>query len=217
MKAHQTSFLIIILLFTGISQIMSQTPPVAKKLPKTTTIHGETLVDNYFWLREKSNPEVIDYLKAENEYTAAWMNPTEKFQTALYQEMLGRIKETDLSVPYPKGGYLYYTRTQQGQQYPIYCRKKGNLKAKEEILLDMNEMAKGKPFLSIAAFNVSDDSNLLAYTTDDSGFRQYTLHIKDLRTGQELPDTAERVTSLSWATDNKTLVLLYGRCDDETL
>jgi oligopeptidase B len=205
MKAHQTALLFIILLFTGISQIMSQTPPVAKKLPKTTTIHGETLVDNYFWLREKSNPEVIDYLKAENEYTAALMNPTEKFQTALYQEMLGRIKETDLSVPYPKGGYLYYTRTQQGQQYPIYCRKKGNLKAKEEILLDMNEMAKGKPFLSIAAFNVSDDSNLLAYTTDDSGFRQYTLHIKDLRTGQELPDTAERVTSLSWATDNKTL------------
>ncbi len=184
---------------------MSQTPPVAKKLPKTTNIHGIALVDDYFWLREKSNPEVINYLKAENEYTAAFMKPTEKFQTALYQEMLGRIKETDLSVPYPKGGYLYYTRTEQGQQYPIYCRKKGNLKAKEEILLEMNEMAKGKPFLSIAAFNVSDDGNLLAYTTDDSGFRQYKLHIKDLRTGQELPDTAERVTSLSWATDNKTL------------
>ena len=205
MKSRQTSLLLIILLFTGISQTMSQTPPVAKKLPKTINIHGETLVDNYFWLREKSNPEVIDYLKAENEYTAAFMKPTEKFQAALYQEMLGRIKETDLSVPYPKGGYLYYTRTEQGQQYPIYCRKKGNLKAKEEILLEMNEMAKGKPFLSIAAFNVSDDSNLLAYTTDDSGFRQYKLHIKDLRTGQELPDTAERVTSLSWATDNKTL------------
>ncbi len=199
------ALLLIILLFTGISQIMSQTPPVAKKLPKTTSIHGETLVDNYFWLREKSNPEVIDYLKAENEYTAALMQPTEKFQTALYQEMLGRIKETDLSVPYPKSGYWYYTKTEQGLQYPIYCRKKGTLKAKEEILLDMNEMAKGKPFLSIAAFNVSDDSNLLAYTTDDSGFRQYKLHIKDLRTGQELPDTAERVTSLSWATDHKTL------------
>ncbi len=205
MKAHQIALLLIILLFTGIHQTMSQTPPVAKKQPKTTTIHGDTLVDNYFWLREKSNPEVIDYLKAENEYTAAIMKPTEQFQTALYQEMLRRIKETDLSVPYPKGGYWYYTRTEQGQQYPIYCRKKGSLKAKEEILLDMNEMAKGKPFLSIAAFNVSDDSNLLAYTTDDSGFRQYKLHIKDLRTGQELPDTAERVTSLSWATDNKTL------------
>ena len=205
MEFKHAALLLIILLLTGISQTMSQTPPVAKKLPKTTTIHGETLVDNYFWLREKSNPEVIDYLKAENEYTAAFMKPTEKFQADLYQEMLGRIKETDLSVPYPKGGYLYYMRTEQGQQYPIYCRKKGNLKAKEEILLDMNEMAKGKPFLSIAAFNVSDDSNLLAYTTDDSGFRQYKLHIKDLRTGQELPDTAERVTSLSWATDNKTL------------
>jgi oligopeptidase B len=165
MKAYRTTQFLILLMFTGISQTMAQTPPVAKKLPKITKIHGEKLVDDYFWMREKTNPEVIDYLKAENEYTAALMKPTEKFQAELYKEMLGRIKETDLSVPYPMGGYLYYVRTEQGQQYPIYCRKKGNLRAKEEVLLEMNEMAKGKPFLSIAAFNVSDDGNLLAYTT----------------------------------------------------
>lgn len=184
---------------------MSQTPPVAKKIPKTTTIHGDTLVDDYFWLREKSNPDVINYLKAENAYTEAVMKPTAALQETLYTEMLARIKETDLSVPYPKDGYLYYTRTEQGKQYPIYCRKKGTLRAKEETLLDLNAMAAGKAFLSLGAFQVSNDGNLLAYSMDESGFRQYKLHVKDLRTGQLLPDTAERVTSVTWANDNKTL------------
>jgi oligopeptidase B len=184
---------------------MPQTPPVAKKIPKTTTIHGDTLVDDYFWLREKSNPEVINYLKAENDYTEAVMKPTAALQDTLYKEMLARIKETDLSVPYPKDGYFYYTRTEQGKQYPIYCRKKGSLRGKEETLLDLNAMAAGKPFLSLGAFQVSNDSNLLAYSTDESGFRQYKLHVKDLRTGQLLSDTAERVTSVTWANDNKTL------------
>ncbi len=203
---------------------MAQTPPVAKKIPHITETHGDKLVDNYFWMREKTvkdasgkellNPEVINHLKAENAYTEALMKPTEAFQETLYKEMLGRIKETDLSVPYPKGGYLYYTRTEQGKQYPTYCRKKGTLRGQEEVLLDMNEMAKGKDFLSLGAFNVSDDGNLLAYTTDETGFRQYKLHVKDLRTGQNLPDTAERVTSVLWATDNKTL--FYVTEDDVT-
>jgi len=194
-----------LILFSGATFVMSQTPPVAKKIPKITKIHGDALTDDYFWLREKSNPEVITYLKAENDYTEAMMKPTAALQDTLYKEMLTRIKETDLSVPYPKDGYLYYTRTEQGKQYPIYCRKKGTLRGKEETLLDLNAMAEGKPFLSLGAFQVSNDSNLLAYSTDDTGFRQYKLHVKDLRTGQLLPDTAERITSITWANDNKTL------------
>ena len=203
MKTLTVIFALVICL--GATSVMPQTPPVAKRIPKTTTMHGDKLVDNYFWLREKSNPEVLNYLKAENEYTAALMKPTAALQDTLYKEMLGRIKETDLSVPYPKDGFLYYTRTEQGKQYPIYCRKKGTLRGKEETLLDLNAMAEGKPFLSLGAFQVSNDGNLLAYSTDESGFRQYKLHIKDLRTGQLSSDTAERVTSVTWANDNKTL------------
>ena len=201
----KSTLTITLILCLGAISVMSQTPPIAKKIPQTTKIHGDKLVDDYFWLREKTNPEVINYLKAENEYTEAVMKPTAALQDTLYKEMLARIKETDLSVPYPKDGYLYYTRTEQGKQYPVYCRKKGTQRAKEETLLDLNAMAEGKPFLSIGAFQVSNDGTLLAYSSDDAGFRQYKLHIKDLRTGQLLPDTAERVTSVTWANDNKTL------------
>jgi oligopeptidase B len=180
-------------------------PPIAKKAAKATTIHGETLVDDYYWLREKSNPEVISYLKAENAYTDLMMKHTETFQAELYKELLGRIKETDVNVPYKKGDYFYYSRTEAGRQYPILCRKRGSLDAKEEVYLDLNELAKGLPFLGMGPNVVSDDGNLLAYSTDTSGFRQFKLQIKDLRTGQLLPDTAERVTSIEWASDNKTL------------
>ncbi len=210
---HNLTLTLLLILCLGAISVMSQTPPVAKKIPKTTTIHGDTLVDDYFWLREKSNPEVINYLKAENEYTEAIMKPTAALQETLYNEMLARIKETDLSVPYPKDGYLYYTRTEQGKQYPIYCRKKGTLRGKEETLLDLNAMAEGKPFLSLGAFQVSNDSHLLAYSTDDTGFRQYKLHVKDLRTGQITSNLAERVTSVTWANDNKTLFYVT---EDET-
>jgi oligopeptidase B len=180
-------------------------PPIAKKVPRTTTLHGETLVDNYYWLREKTNKEVIDYLEAENAYTNAVLKPTTAFQEKLYQEMLGRIKQTDLDVPYKLGGYYYYTRTEEGKQYPIRARKKGNLDATEEITLDLNELAKGQRFLGLGAYAVSDDGNLLAYSTDVTGFRQYTLHVKDLRTGELLPDRVEKVTSVAWAADNRTL------------
>ncbi len=187
-------------------------PPLAKKVSKTTTTHGDPLVDDYFWLRdrnmnepEKMNPEIINYLRAENDYTTAIMKPTEAFQAALYKEMLGRIKETDVNVPYRDGEFFYYTRTEQGKQYPIVCRKKGSVEAKEEIILDVNELATGKAFMSLGGFGISHDGNLLAYLTDDVGFRQYKLHVMDLRSRQLLPDTAERITSLSWATDNKTL------------
>jgi len=180
-------------------------PPVAKKEPKVTEINGHKLVDNYFWLRDKKNPDVRAYLEAENVYTDAVMKPTEPLQKKLYEEMLGRIKETDVEVPYKEGGYFYYSRTEAGKQYPIRCRKKGSLDAPEEVLLDVNELAKGQAFMSLGAFNVSDDGNLLAYTTDNTGFRQYTLAVKDLRTGKLLVDHVERVDSVDWANDNKTI------------
>ncbi len=180
-------------------------PPAAKKVPKVTEINGRKLVDNYFWLRDKQNPEVKAYLKAENAYTDAVMRPTASLQKKLYDEMLGRIKETDVDVPYKYGEYFYYSRTEAGKQYQIRCRKKGSLDAPEEVLLDVNEMARGQKFMSVAAYQVSDDGNLLAYSTDNTGFRQYALAVKDLRTGKVLSDHAEKVGSVAWANDNKTL------------
>jgi oligopeptidase B len=179
--------------------------PFAKRVPKVTEINGYKLVDNYFWLRDKQNPDVRAYLEAENAYTDAVMKPTSSLQKKLYDEMLGRIKETDVDVPYKEGDYFYYSRTEAGKQYQIRCRKKGSLNAPEEVLLDINEMAKGQKFMSVAAYQVSDDGNLLAYSTDNTGFRQYTLAVKDLRTGKVLSDHAEKVGSVVWANDNKTL------------
>ncbi|MGH9901166.1 MAG: S9 family peptidase [Pyrinomonadaceae bacterium] len=191
----------------SVAQTNSLTPPAAppsvRKVAKTTNIHGETLTDDYFWLREKKNPEVIAYLEAENAYAAAFMKPTEAFQEALYKEMLGRIKETDVNVPYREGSYLYYTRTEQGKQYPIYARKRGE-KASEEITLDLNEMAKGHTYMGVGSYDVSTDGNLLAYSADTTGYREYTLYVKDLRTGKSTK-VAERVSAASWAGDNKTL------------
>jgi oligopeptidase B len=180
-------------------------PPVAKKIEKKDVVHGDTRFDNYYWLREKENPEVVAYLEAENKYTEAVMKPTEALQETLYQEMLGRIKQTDLSVPQLDNGYWYYSRTEEGKQYPIFCRKKGSLDAPEEVVLDGNKLAEGQKFLGFGGFDVSDDSNLLAYSTDYSGFRQFTLRVRDLRTGKDLPDTREKVVSFAWAADNRTL------------
>jgi oligopeptidase B len=180
-------------------------PPMAEKKSKTVNIHGETLVDDFFWLREKSNPAVISYLESENAFTDAMMKPTQAFQESLYKEMVGHIKETDLSVPYRWGNYFYYTRTEQGKQYPIFCRKQGSLEGKEEVILDQNELAKGYKFFSVGAFVVSDDANLVAYSTDTTGYRQYKLQIKDLRSGNLLPESYERVGNVMWATDNKTI------------
>ncbi len=188
-------------------------PPVAKRVPKATTIHGDALADDYAWLREKDDPDVRRYLEAENGYADAQMRSFEGFRAALYKEMLARIKETDLSVPYKDGGYFYYSRTVQGLQYPIYCRKRGNLEAAEEITLDVNELAKGKPYMSIGAYDVSEDGARLAYSTDDTGFRQYRLAVKDLATGAASSAIAERVTSVAWANDNSTL---FYTTEDET-
>jgi oligopeptidase B len=180
-------------------------PPMAKKNSKTTEIHGDKLQDDYYWLREKTNPEVRAYLDEENKYTDAFMKETEGFQKKLYDEMLGRIKQTDLTVPYRFRGDYFYSRTEEGKQYPIYCRKKGSLDAPEQVMLDLNELARGQRFMSLGDWDLSEDGNLLAYTTDNTGFRDYRLQIKDLTTGKLLPESVEKVSSVAWAADGKTL------------
>lgn len=189
------------------------TPPVAKKLPHETQVNGQKMVDNYYWLREKSNPEVRAYLEKENAYTDSVMKPTEPFQQKLYNEMLSRVKETDVEVPYKEGDYFYYVRTEAGKQYQIRCRRKGSMDAPEEVILDVNQLGQGKPFITVQAFAVSPDGNLLAYSYDDTGFRQFTLAVKDLRTGQTLADHAVRVGSVVWAADSQTI---FYTQEDET-
>src|SRR5271165_2131082 len=180
-------------------------PPVAKKVHTEKTINGKTLVDDYAWLRERSNPEVKAYLEAENAYAHYVMQPTEARQKKLYDEIVSHIKETDDTVPFLNEGYYYYIRTLQGKQYYEICRKKGSLDAPEQVILDLNKMGEGEKFMAVGTWAVSDDGNWLAYTTDNVGFRQFKLHIRDLRTMKDLPDTAERVDSVAWANDNRTL------------
>jgi oligopeptidase B len=189
-------------------------PPIARRQPTVNTFHGQGLTDDYAWLREKTSPEVIAFLEQENAYTRAVMKPTEELQAKLYGEMLSHIKETDVSVPFRDKDYFYYSRTEQGAQYPIYCRKHGSLEAEEEVMLDMNQLAVGEAFMALGALTVSDDGYLLAYSTDTTGFRQYTLHVKDLRTGAVLADQAQRVGSVVWTADNRTL--FYTVEDEET-
>ena len=192
-----------VILFAAADSPMA--PPVAKKIPHVTEINGHKMVDNYAWLREKTNPEVRAYLEQENAYTDSIMKPTEPLQKKLYDEMVGRIKETDVDVPYREGDYFYYVRTEAGKQYPIRCRKKAAENAPEEVLLDVNQLAQSHAFMTIAAFAISPDGNLLAYSYDDTGYRQFTLAVKDLRTGKTLTDHAERVGSVVWANDNQTI------------
>jgi oligopeptidase B len=188
-------------------------PPVTRREPVEHVLHGDRRVDHYAWLRHKENPEVIAYLNAENAYTDAILKPTEPLQEKLYQEMLGRILQTDLSVPYRLRGYLYFTRTEEGKQYAIYCRRCDADGAEEEVLLDLNRLAEGHSFLGLGSFEVSQDNHLLAYSTDTTGFRQYVLQVKDLRTGTTFPERFERVTSVAWASDNRTL---FYTVEDET-
>jgi len=188
-------------------------PPVARRQPVETVVHGDRLIDNYTWLRDKNNPEVIAYLNAENAYTDAALRDTEPLQEKLYQEMLGRILQTDLSVPYRLRGYLYFTRTEEGKQYPLHYRRRDVENAPEELLLDLNALSAGHSFLSLGSFAVSDDNALLAYSLDTTGFRQYTLQIKNLHTSETLPVRIERVTSAAWAADNRSL---FYTVEDET-
>jgi oligopeptidase B len=180
-------------------------PPRAERKPHGMTKFGERRVDDYYWLRDKDDAAVIAYLAAENRYTEAATRPLEAFRDKLYREILGRIKETDESVPYRKHGYWYYQREVEGLQYPIYCRRKGTLEAPEEVLLDMNELASGHKYTSVGLMEVSPDGTRLAYSVDFTGFRQYRLQVKDLATGRLTGDSAERVTSVAWAADSRTL------------
>jgi oligopeptidase B len=189
-------------------------PPVAPRRPAPTTLHGQTLHDDYAWMRDKTSPEVLAYLEAENAYTDAAMAPTKDLQARLYKEMLSHIKETDESVPYPDHGWLYSTRTVEGQQYPIHGRRSLEPGATEQVILDVNKLAEGQAFMALGGFGVSPDGRLLAYSTDNTGFRQYTLHIRDLTTGIDLPDTALRTGSFAWAADSQTL--LYTTEDETT-
>ncbi|MEO7813474.1 MAG: S9 family peptidase [Usitatibacter sp.] len=181
------------------------TSPAAERKAKVMTRFGDRRVDDYFWLREKDNPEVTEYLNAENRYTQEAMKPLEGFREKLYKEILSRIKETDESVPYRKRGFWYYQREVEGKQYPIYCRRKATMEAPEEVLLDVNELAKGHKYTAVGAMEVSPDGARLAYTVDFTGFRQYALQVKDLDTGRLLRESAERVTSIAWAADSRTL------------
>ncbi|MCX6133696.1 MAG: S9 family peptidase [Ignavibacteriales bacterium] len=186
------------------SSSTSLTPPAAKRIARVDTIHNDVRIDNYYWLRDKENPEVIAYLDAENRYTEAMTKNIEGFEQTLYKEILGRIKQTDLSVPYLLGGYWYYSRVEEGKQYSIYCRKKGSMESPEEITLDLNELAKGHKFLGLGLYEVSDDGNLLIYSLDTTGFRQYQCGVKDLKTGRILPDAIGQVNGAVWSADNKT-------------
>jgi oligopeptidase B len=177
------------------------TPPVAERRARVDTLHGDVRHDDFFWLRVKTDPAVRQYLEAENAYAEGLLAPLNGLREQLYNEMLGRIKQTDLSVPYRRGDYFYYSRTVEGQQYPIFARKRGSLDAPEQVTVDLNELAKGQVFMSLGAYQVSDDGNLLAFSVDSTGYRQYALRVKDLRSGERLPDAAARVTSVAWAAD----------------
>jgi oligopeptidase B len=179
-------------------------PPVARKEPHVRNIHGDSFVDNYFWLRNKGTPEVEQYLRAESAYADEAMKPTAALQEKLYQEMVSRVQEDDSTVPYQKGHYWYYGRTDKGKQYPTVCRK-ASLDGPEQILLDINAMSEGKKYLAVGGWSVSDDDNQLVYVTDETGFRQYELHVRDLRTGVEGPEHIARVDSISWSSDSSIL------------
>ncbi len=186
-------------------------PPVAAVKPSEFTEFGNKRTDNYFWLKDKTTPEVIEYLKAENAYFDTVMSSTRALQDTLYSEMRGRIKEDDEKVPQFNRGYFYYSRTEKGKQYPSYCRKKGNLSATEEITFNVNKMAEGKKAFIFSNFEISIDNKLAAYTSNETGsFADFTLRVRDLATGSDLPDKIEKVQSFAWANDNKTLFYSVG-------
>ncbi|HEX4943588.1 MAG TPA: S9 family peptidase, partial [Usitatibacteraceae bacterium] len=202
---NAAAVLLAMVLTPAISFASPPLPPVATKDPVVMTKFGDRRVDDYFWLRDKAGAGVIDYLKAENSYTEAVMQPLEGFRGDLYKEMLARIKETDESVPYRRGGWWYYTREVEGLQYPIYCRRRGSMQAAEEVMLDVNELAAGKAYTGVDFWEVSPDGNYLAYGADFTGYREYTVYVKDLRSGELLPDRLERVDDVAWAGDSATL------------
>jgi len=187
-------------------------PPTAPRRPHPITLHGERLEDDYYWLRDRNDPAVLAYLEAENAYGDSVLAPIKPLKRTLYDEMLGRIKQTDLSVPYRDGAFWYYSRTEAGKQYPIYCRKQGSLDAPEEVLLDLNVLAVGHSFMALGVLEVSDDGRLMAYSTDHTGYREFTMLVKELDTGAILLGPIEKCGATAWAADNRTL--FYALEDD---
>lgn len=187
------------------AEIKTIKPPVAEQIDTTMTIHGDTRVDKYYWMNDRNDPKVISYLTAENNYLDTIMEPHKELRKKLYEEMRGRIMETDASVPYLKNGYYYYSRYETGKEYPIYCRKKGSLEASEEIILNVNVLAAGHQYYQVGAISVSPDAQWLAYGVDTVSRRQYTIYIKNLQTGEVLADAIPETSgSAAWASDNKT-------------
>ncbi len=198
------------------SQSMNTKPPIAEKKPTHLEKHGDVRIDNYYWLRERENEEVIDYLERENDYYDKLTQHTDNFKSALFQEMKSRIKEDDESVPYKLNGYYYITRFEKGKDYPIYTRKKETLDAPEEILFDVNKMAEGHDYYQLRGLSVSPNNNLIAFGVDTVSRRKYTIYIKNILTDEILSENIPLTTgSATWANDNKTLY--YTRKDPETL
>ena len=218
-KTHQTIdltlFLVTVLAVSG-CRTGQLKPPIAGKIPVQLEKHGHVRIDDYYWLNERDESDVIDYLKAENEYTDAAVAHTQGLQEVLFQEFKERIKQTDVSVPYKQDGYFYYSRTEEGQEYSIYCRKKDSLEASEQIMLNVNEMAQGQDFFAVGQRAISHKQDLLAYSVDAVGRRIYSIHFKNLVSNRPLKDKIEKVTgNMAWANDNRTL--FYTRQDPETL
>ncbi|WP_370214214.1 S9 family peptidase [Mesoflavibacter profundi] len=190
--------------------------PIAKKIPKTLTIHNDQRIDDYYWLNQREDKDVLNYLTEENNYTEAVLKPTEAFQKSLFEEMKSRIKEDDQSVPYKFNGYWYITKFEEGKDYPIYTRKKETLDAKEEILFDCNLLAKDHAYFKLGGFSVSEDNTLATFSVDTVSRRQYTIFVKNLITGEVYNDKIENTTgSSTWASDNKTI--FYAKKDPVTL
>ncbi len=195
----------VLLILAGCGSEKPIDPPIAKIIPKADTLFSDVRVDNYYWLRNKTNPEVIDYIKAENAYTEAMMSSTKGLQDKLYKEMVGRLQESDTTAPVKNGDYFYYSRTEKGQQYPIYCRKKGYLSAKEEVLIDLNTIAEGHKYLNLGATRISPDQQYYAYTIDTTGSEDYSVYVKDLNTGKVFDDVVSKAcANIEWANDNRT-------------
>jgi oligopeptidase B len=215
MISHFFAFAIITLLiagFIGCGKTEFQ-PPVAQKNPERLIYHNDTIIDNYFWLRERENEDALNYLRAENDYKDSIMKHTEPLQELLFEELKSRIKETDLTVPVKRDSFYYYSRTEEGKQYDIYCRKLGSLEAPEEVILDVNQLSEGYDTYFMGSNSISPDHKLLAYTVDTTGREQFTNYVKDLESGEILPDTIHSTDGkIVWASDSKTL--FYTTLDD---
>ena len=191
-------------------------PPVAKKVPRELVMHGHARVDEYYWLNQRQDPEVIAYLQAENAFTDAVMRPQAALREALYKEMVARMQQSDMSVPYFENGFWYYTRFEKGKDYPVYCRKKKSMKGAEQVLLDGNRMAAGEKYFHIGSFAVSPDNATLAYSVDTVSRRQYRLRFRCLKTGKEYAEEIRMTAGrMAWAGDSRTV--FYPVIDPETL